>query len=248
VIGALPVRGLPEVRPGDDLAELIVHRLERPLPPGEVVVVAHKAVSKAEGRIRRLAEIEPTPRALELAAEHGKDPRHVQAILDETRELVRAARGVLICETHHGFVCANAGIDASNVPGEDSIVMLPSDPDRSARELRARLQELTGARLGVVITDSFGRAWRIGQCDVAIGAAGVRVLEDWRGRSDAHGRELHATQIAVADQLAAVADLARAKDASQPVVIVSGAARHLTDADGPGAAALLRARGEDLFR
>lgn len=248
MISASPVPGLPEIRPGDDLAGLIVGRLPRALLPGDVVVVAHKAVSKAEGRLRRLADVEPSAQAQRLAAEHGKDPRHVQVILEETRELVRARRGVLICETHHGFVCANAGVDASNVPGEDSVLMLPVDPDASARALRARLQELSGARLGVVITDSFGRAWRIGQCDVAIGAAGLRALEDWRGRTDAHGRELHATQIAVADQLAAVADLARAKDALQPVVLVSGAARHLTEEDGPGAAAILRARDEDLFR
>jgi coenzyme F420-0:L-glutamate ligase/coenzyme F420-1:gamma-L-glutamate ligase len=248
VITAIPVRGIPDVRPGDDLAALIVDALWRPLMPREVLVIAHKVISKREGRLRRLSEVEPGPRALALAAEHGKDPRHVQVILEETRRLVRAARGVLICETHHGFVCANAGVDASNVHGADTVLALPRDPDASARALRERLGELTGVRPGVVISDSFGRAWRIGQCDVAIGAAGIAPVEDWRGRTDAYGRELHATQIAVADQLTAVADLARSKDALAPVVLVSGASRHVTDEDGPGAAALVRARGDDLFR
>jgi coenzyme F420-0:L-glutamate ligase/coenzyme F420-1:gamma-L-glutamate ligase len=248
VIVATPLEGLPAIRPGDDLGALIAGALPQPLQGGEVVVVAHKVVSKAEGRLRHLDKVAPGPRARELAAAHGKDPRLVQVILDESRALLRAARGVLICETHHGFVCANAGVDASNVHGEGTVLTLPADPDGSARALRARLEELTGARPAVVITDSFGRAWRIGQCDVAIGAAGLAPLDDWRGRADAIGRRLRATRIAVADQLAAVADLARAKDAWQPVVIVSGAERHITEDDGPGAAALVRARGDDLFR
>jgi coenzyme F420-0:L-glutamate ligase/coenzyme F420-1:gamma-L-glutamate ligase len=251
MITAAPVPGLPELHAGDDLATLIAAALAgegRPLGPGDVVVVAHKAVSKAEGRVLRLSEVTPGDRALALAAEHDKDPRLVQVVLDESRELVRAARGVLICETRHGFVCANAGVDASNVPGEDTVVMLPRDPDASARAMRKRLRELTGTAPGVIVTDSFGRAWRIGQCDVAIGIAGVAPVEDWRGRPDYDGREMHATVIAVADQLAALADLARAKDAMEPVVVVSGAERHLLADDGPGAAALVRARGDDLFR
>jgi coenzyme F420-0:L-glutamate ligase/coenzyme F420-1:gamma-L-glutamate ligase len=193
--------------------------------------------------------VTPGDLAARIAAEHDKDPRLVQVVLDESHKLIRAARGVLISETHHGFVCANAGVDASNVPGEDTVVMLPTDPDASARRIRARLHELTGVAVGVVITDSFGRAWRVGQCDVAIGVAGLQPVEDWRGRTDYSGREMHATVIAVADQLAAVADLARAKDAMQPVVIVSGAGRHLLgDGDGPGGAALVRDPAEDLFR
>ncbi len=248
MILARPLEGLPEVRPGDDLGALIARALPEPLRGDEVVVVAHKVVSKAEGRLRHLDEVIPRRRARELAEAHGKDPRLVQVILEESRALLRAARGVLICETHHGFVCANAGVDASNLRGEGAVITLPVDPDASARALRARLGELAGARPGVIITDSFGRAWRVGQCDVAIGAAGLAPLDDWRGRVDATGRTLHATSIAVADQLAAVADLARTKDAWQPVVIVSGAARHLTEDDGPGAAALLRARADDLFR
>jgi coenzyme F420-0:L-glutamate ligase / coenzyme F420-1:gamma-L-glutamate ligase len=249
VLSARALAGLPEISPGDDLGALIAASLrDEPLVDLDVLVVAHKAVSKAEGRIRLLKGIEPSERAIELAARVDKDPRQVQVILEECEEVIRASQGVLICATRHGFVCANAGVDASNVPGEDSVVVLPLDPDRSARELRMRIGELTGASPAIVITDSFGRAWRVGQCDVAIGCAGIDPLEDWRGRSDAHGRELKATIIAVADELAAAADLARAKDLSQPVVLVRGAGRHVIADDGPGAQALIRPRRQDLFR
>jgi coenzyme F420-0:L-glutamate ligase/coenzyme F420-1:gamma-L-glutamate ligase len=248
-VTAAAVAGIPEIHPGDDLAAIIASAPEaRRLTSDDVVVVAHKAISKAEGRIRRLGDITPSARARELGAEHGKDPRHVQVVLDESAELLRAARGVLICVTRHGFVCANAGVDTSNVPGEDAVVMLPVDPDGSARRLRQGLHERLGVRPGVLITDSFGRAWRHGQVDITVGCAGLQALEDWRGREDAEGRELHATWIAVADELAAAADLARTKDGRQPVVIVSGAGRHVTVEDGPGAAALLRERETDLFR
>ena len=155
---------------------------------------------------------------------------------------------MLICVTHHGFVCANAGVDASNVPGDDTVVLLPEDPDRSARDLRAKLKRRTGAPPAVIVTDSFGRAWRHGQVDIAIGCAGLTPLDDWRGRTDATGRELRATAIAVADELAAAADLARTKDGSLPLVLVRGADRHVTADDGPGAAALIRPEAEDLFR
>ena len=205
-------------------------------------------VSKAEGRLRRLSDVEPGERARSLAAEHGKDPRVVQVVLDESAMLLRAERGVLICETHHGYVCANAGVDASNTAAPGEVVLLPPDPDGSARGLRGRIGELTGARPAVVVADSFGRAWRLGQTDVAIGAAGLVPLDDWRGRRDASGRELRATAIAVADSIAAAADLARAKDSRQPAVVVRGLEHLRTDEDGPGAAALRRPRGEDLFR
>jgi coenzyme F420-0:L-glutamate ligase / coenzyme F420-1:gamma-L-glutamate ligase len=245
-----PLERVPEIRAGDDLAEIIVAALGvgEALTEGDVLVIAHKIVSKAEGRIRALSEVQPQARALELAAELEKDPRHVQVVLDETLELLRSERGVMICVTRHGFVCANAGVDASNLPGEDSVLMLPIDPDRSARALRDRLRGLTGVAPAVVITDSFGRAWRLGQCDVTIGCAGLAPLEDWRGRRDAQGRELRATWIAVADELAAAADLARKKDGQQPVVLVRGAGRHVSAEHGPGAAALLRPESEDLFR
>ena len=248
MLSASALEGLPEIAPGDDLAALIATALPEPPQAGDVLVVAHKAVSKAEGRVRSLDDVNPTERALELAREGDTDPRHVQVVLDETRAVLRAERGVLICETHGGFVCANAGVDASNVPGADQVVLLPADPDASARALRARLRELLGVSPGVLITDSFGRAWRHGQVDVAIGCAGIAPLEDWRGRGDAYGRELRATWIAVADELAAAADLARSKDAMQPVVLVSGCERHVAADDGPGARALIRPKQEDLFR
>jgi len=250
MVSAVALAGLPPIGVGDDLATLIAPALDDHggLEPGDVLVVAHKAVSKAEGRTRRLSDVASSARAIELAEAHAKDPRHVQVVLDESRTLLRAAHGVLVCVTHHGFVCANAGVDASNVAGDDTVVLLPLDPDASARALRARLAAITGVAPGIVITDSFGRAWRRGQLDIAIGCAGVEPLEDWRGRQDAFGRELRATSIAIADELAATADLARTKDGMQPVVLVRGAGRHIGEHDGPGALALLRSEVEDLFR
>jgi coenzyme F420-0:L-glutamate ligase / coenzyme F420-1:gamma-L-glutamate ligase len=249
VITAKAIEGLPEARRGDEPAALLAAVMGGEAPSaGDVLVVAHKFISKAEGRTRALSSVTAGERAISLAAELGKDPRHVQVVLDETRELRRAANGVLISVTPHGFVCANAGVDASNTPDDDTLVLLPTDPDRSARRLRAGLLQRLGVAPAVLITDSFGRAWRHGQCDVAIGAAGLAALEDWRGRTDARGRELKATWIAVADELAAAADLARAKDAMQPAVLVRGAGRWVTAEDGPGAQPLLRADSEDLFR
>jgi coenzyme F420-0:L-glutamate ligase/coenzyme F420-1:gamma-L-glutamate ligase len=245
MISATALEGVPELRAGDDLAALL-HRAGGPFTEGDVLVVAHKAVSKVEGRTVTLDAVRPGDRAQELAAAHGKDPRHVQVVLDESAELLRAERGVLICRTRHGFVCANAGVDASNAPA-GTLILLPVDPDASARALRARLRELGGTAPAVVIADSFGRAWRNGQCDVAVGCAGLAPLEDWRGRHDREGRELRATWIAVADQAAAAADLARRKDSAQPAVLVRGLERHVRPDDGPGAAALVRPRDEDLF-
>ena len=215
---------------------------------GDVLVLAHKAVSKAEGATRRLSAVRPSERALELGARLDKDPRHVQVVLDESREIRRAENGVLIAVTHHGFVCANAGVDASNAPDDDTLILLPRAPDSSARALRARLGELLGNSPAVLITDSFGRAWRHGQIDIAIGCAGLQPFEDWRGRHDARGRQLHATWIAIADELASAADLTRTKDGMQPAVLVSGAGRHVIDDDGPGAQALVRGPEQDLFR
>ncbi len=248
MLSVLALEGLPEIPAGADLASLVVERLPEPLRDDEVLVVAHKAVSKAEGRTRRLEDVVPGERARALALPFGKDPRHVQVVLDETRELIRAERGVLICVTRHGFVCANAGVDASNVDAGDTLVLLPLDPDRSARALRARLRELTGAAPAVVITDSFGRAWRHGQVDVALGIAGLAPLEDWRGKPDSVGREMRATWIALADEVASAADLARGKDTRQPVVLIRGLGRHVSAEDGPGASALIRPEAEDMFR
>jgi coenzyme F420-0:L-glutamate ligase/coenzyme F420-1:gamma-L-glutamate ligase len=245
VLGAEPLPGLPEVRPGDDLAALLAEagaRLEPPLGRHDVLVVAHKVVSKAEGRVRALAAIEPSARALELAAEHDKDPRHVQAILEETAELLRADAGRLICRTHHGFVCANAGVDQSNTGERDTVVLLPTDPDAAARALRAALA--VGA---VVITDSWGRPWRTGQVEVAIGCAGLRVAIDHRGWPDRDGRPMAASVIALADEVAAAADLVRKKASGEPAVRVQGLANVLIEGAGEGAAALVRPPEDDLF-
>jgi coenzyme F420-0:L-glutamate ligase / coenzyme F420-1:gamma-L-glutamate ligase len=305
-LSARALHGLPDVKAGDDLAALIVAaalrdaRSSRALRDGQIVAVAHKVVSKAEGSVVALADIHPSPRAQELATAQSKDARAVQVVLDQSAEIVRAERDVLICRTHHGFVCANAGVDASNArtweggtgesgtredgtgesgtredgtgesgtredgtgesgtredgTGESgtresgTLILLPRDPDTSARRLRARLRELTGATVAVLITDSFGRAWRHGQCDVTIGCAGMTPLENWRGRTDAAGMELRATWLAVADAAAATADLARAKDSREPVVLIDGLERFVTAADGPGAMALLRTLDDDLFR
>jgi coenzyme F420-0:L-glutamate ligase/coenzyme F420-1:gamma-L-glutamate ligase len=212
-------------------------------------VIAHKVVSKAEGSVRRLAEIEPGERAEALAAEHRKDARLVQAVLDESAELLRAVNGTLVCLTHHGLVCANAGVDQSNASTEGGeLILLPRDPDASAARLRAEIESLLGVRPAVVIADSFGRAWRLGQTDVALGAAGVVPLDQWIGRPDGFGRDLHVTSIAVADSIAAAADLARAKDSLEPAVLVRGLERYVTRDDGPGAAALRRPAEQDLFR
>jgi coenzyme F420-0:L-glutamate ligase / coenzyme F420-1:gamma-L-glutamate ligase len=246
---ARAVTGMPEARPGDDPAELIVAALgSDALGDGQLVVIAHKVVSKAEGALVSLADVSPSRRAIELATDHGRDPRAIQVVLDESVELLRAERGVLVCRTRHGFVCANAGVDASNAPAPDVLVLLPREPDASARRIRARLTELTGRRPAVLIADSFGRPWRHGQTDVAIGLAGMAPLDDWRGRTDAVGLELQATWLAIADAAAATAELVRAKDSREPVVIVEGLERFITAEDGPGAAALLRTPAEDLFR
>jgi coenzyme F420-0:L-glutamate ligase / coenzyme F420-1:gamma-L-glutamate ligase len=250
MIGLSALPGLPEVRPGDDLGALLTaaaQRLEGGLADGDVLAIAHKVVSKAEGRVVELADVRPGERALALAAEHDKDPRQVQVVLDESVELVRADRGRFICRTRHGFVCANAGVDASNAGGADRLVLLPLDPDASARALRAALRERLGVAPAVVISDSFGRAWRHAQCEVAIGCAGLDPIADYRGRPDADGRELRATAIAIADEAAAAADLVRGKDSREPAVRVRGLGRLVTAGDGPGAAALVRARDEDLF-
>lgn len=236
----IPVEGMPEVREGDRVGELIAARVD--LQDGDVVVISQKVVSKAEGMVRRVAEVEPSERAIEMANELGKEAAIVELVLSESKEILRAERGVLIAETHHGYVCANAGIDASNLPEDGTVCLLPKDPDASARRIRAEL----GA--AVVIADSFGRAWRLGQAEVAIGCAGFLPIDDWRGREDSSGRELSATVIAIADQIAAAADLIRVKDSGVPAAVVRGLSHYVTADDGPGAATLRRPPSEDLFR
>ncbi len=242
----IPVTGLPEFVEGMRVGAEIAARAE-PLD-GDVVVVSQKVVSKAEGRVRRLSSVIPGSEARRLAAVLGREPALVELILAESREVLRAERGVLITETHHGFVCANAGVDSSNLPEADTVSLLPENPDASARGIREDIRAAAGTAPAVIISDSFGRAWRLGQAEVAIGCAGIAPLDDWRGRADAVGRKLEATLIAIPDEAAAAADLVRDKASRVPAAIVRGLDRYVTAQDGPGAAALRRPRDEDLFR
>ena len=245
VISAVALPGIPEVRAGDDLAALL-SQAAGPFAEGDLLVVAHKIVSKAEGRTVSLADVVPGDRAVALAAEHGKDARVIEVILGESAAIVRSRPGVLICRTHHGFVCANAGVDASNAGRGARPPAIRSR--RLGARIAQRLRERGGVAPAIVVADSFGRAWRVGQCDVAIGIAGIAAVDDWRGRRDAAGRMLDATIVAIADEAAAAADLARRKDSREPAVLVRGLERHVSEADGAGASALVRARAEDLFR
>jgi coenzyme F420-0:L-glutamate ligase/coenzyme F420-1:gamma-L-glutamate ligase len=240
------VTGLPEVSEGMSVGELIAERAE--IADGDVVVVSQKVVSKAEGRVRRLSSVIPGAKARKLAAVLGKEPALVELVLAESKEVLRAERSVLIVETQHGLICANAGIDSSNLPEPDTVSLLPEDPDASARRIRAEIATASGATVGVVVSDSFGRAWRLGQAEVAIGCAGLAPLDDWRGRRDTGGKELEATLIAVADEAAAAADLVRNKVSGVPAAVISGLGRFVTAGDGPGAVALHRPRDQDLFR
>jgi len=250
-IEVIAIEGLPEVHPGDPLGELIAEgaaRAGEKLASTDIVAVAQKVVSKAEDRVVDLAEVEAGDRATEIARRLGKDSRLVELILRESTDVVRAERDVLIVEGRTGWVSANAGIDASNVPGPERVTLLPVDADASARRLRAELRDVAGAAPGILIADSFGRPWRLGQVDVAIGCAGIAPLDDWRGRRDRGGAELTATAIAVGDELAAAADLVRSKDEGVPAAIVRGLGRFVTSEDGLGATVLRRPRDEDLFR
>jgi coenzyme F420-0:L-glutamate ligase/coenzyme F420-1:gamma-L-glutamate ligase len=240
------VDGLPEVAEGMSIGTEVAARAE--LREGDVVVTSQKIVSKAEGRVVRLSAAIPGAEARRLAAALGKEPALVELILAESREVLRAERGVLIVETHHGFICANAGIDNSNLPEEGTVSLLPEDPDASARRIRAELRDAAGVAPAVIVADSFGRAWRLGQAEVAIGCAGIAPLDDWRGRSDAGGRKLEATLIAIADEAAAAADLIRNKASRVPVAIVRGLDRYVSSDDGPGASVLRRPQDQDLFR
>lgn len=248
----MPLQGVPEIEPGDQLLDHIGTALSSSsiqLEDGDILCIAHKAVSKAEGSVQSLSEVKVSDRARELAAKLDKDPQVVEVVLSQSREVVRAEHGVLICRTYHGFVCANAGVDSSNSGDSDRVILLPKDPDRSARKLRQQLSEKYGVKVGVVITDSFGRAWRVGQVDTAIGIAGVKPLADLRGNNDRDGRELQASMPAVADQLAAAADLARSKSSGTPFVLVRGLSSLLMVKEEQSAAttSLVRPASEDLF-
>lgn len=242
-----PVCGLPEFQAGDDLASHIVKAVRAArwrFVNGDVLVLAQKIVSKAEGCIVQLTSMRPSPKADEIAAKLRKDPRLVEVILRESRRIVRS-EPVLIVETHHGFVCANAGVDQSNVPGNDVVTLLPRDPDGSARRIAAALRKLTGKRVAVIVSDTFGRPWRLGLTNVAIGAAGLPVLLDLRGTTDQQGKPLQATVLAVADELAAAAGLLMEKAAGVPAVVIRG---YRYKSVSQPAASMIRPSAEDLFR
>ncbi|HEV8468521.1 MAG TPA: coenzyme F420-0:L-glutamate ligase [Candidatus Limnocylindria bacterium] len=244
----IPVHGLPEIRPGDDLVGLLLDSLGRSherLAAGDVVVVAQKVVSKSEGRLVRLADVVPGEHALAMAQESGKDPRQLEVVLSETKEILRWERGVLIVETHHGFVCANAGVDRSNAGAPDTVVLLPVDPDASATRLRDEFASRAHVTVAVVITDTFGRAWREGHTNVAIGIAGLPALKRYVGQRDPEGYELRVTEIAMADEIAAAAELVMGKLDRCPVAIVRGL---MFEESNETAQEYVRPAARDMFR
>jgi coenzyme F420-0:L-glutamate ligase / coenzyme F420-1:gamma-L-glutamate ligase len=241
----LGVDGFPEIRPGDDLNRLIRDAVAGNLRTGDVLVVTHKIVSKAEGRLVDLGMVEPSALARDYATRYGKDPRQIEVVFRESRRIVRMDRGIVISETHHGFVCANAGVDASNIPDEDVVCLLPVDPDASASRLRDALAENPGVEVAVVISDSFGRAWRHGITDVAIGVSGMDPVADYRGLDDPHGYPMEASVLAVADELAAAAELVMGKTEGIPLAVIRG----YSYSPAPGnARELLMPPERDMFR
>lgn len=241
MISIIPVHGLPEIREGDDLAAMVVERIA--LESGDVVVVAQKAVSKAEGRVVRLDDIEASDKARELAGDE-RDPRQIEAILLESKRVIRERGALVIAETRHGFICASAGVDHSNAPEKGMLVLLPIDPDASAQLIRERLLELADVTVGVVVTDSFGRPFRQGTTDIAIGVAGIPAMIDLRGTTDRIGYVLRSSRVAIADEIAAAADLSRGKAEGVPVVVVRGLVL-----EGEGTAQdIVIAPEQDLFR
>jgi coenzyme F420-0:L-glutamate ligase/coenzyme F420-1:gamma-L-glutamate ligase len=249
----LGLAGMPEVGEGDDLAGLILDAAARqglPIEDGDILVVTQKIVSKAEGRVVRLGDIQPSPFALQLSQGHHRDPRHTEVILRESRRILRMDRGNIISETHHGFSCANAGVDASNIPGDDTLALLPIDPDASAEKVRQNIRTRVGVDVAVIISDTFGRPWREGAVNVAIGVAGMDALRSYVGKVDTHGRMMRTTVIAIADELAAAAELVTGKVKGVPVTVIKGYPYELPDRSGPaaGARALIRPPERDMFR
>jgi coenzyme F420-0:L-glutamate ligase/coenzyme F420-1:gamma-L-glutamate ligase len=241
----LGVDGFPEIRPGEDLNRLIRDAVAGNLRTGDVLVVTHKIVSKAERRLVDLGTVEPSALASDYATRYGNDPRQIEVVFRESRRIVRMDRGIVISETHHGFVCANAGVDASNIPDEDVVCLLPVDPDASASRLRDALAENPGVEVAVVISDSFGRAWRHGITDVAIGVSGMDPVADYRGLDDPHGYPMEASVLAVADELAAAAELVMGKTEGIPLAVIRG----YSYSPAPGnARELLMPPERDMFR
>ena len=248
-IRAVGIEGLPEVQAGDDLAGQIIDAAAAqgtPIEDGDVVVVTQKIVSKAEGRVMTIDDVEASPLALAITEGHRRDPRHTEMILRESRRIVRMDRGVIISETYHGYICANAGIDASNIPGDNTVCLLPFDPDASARGIRDAIRERLGVDAAVLVSDTFGRPWRNGAINVSIGVAGFNPVISYVGEFDPHGNELHTTTIAVADELAATAELVTGKLLGVPVALIKGYPyERMEDADSR---AIVRDPDKDLFR
>jgi coenzyme F420-0:L-glutamate ligase / coenzyme F420-1:gamma-L-glutamate ligase len=247
-IRLIPIRGIPEIRPGDDLGAVVIRAAQKmrlKLSDGDIVTVAQKVISKAEGRLVNLETVTPSELANQIAEKQRRDPRLVEVILSESASVVRFDDRVLITETKHGFVCANAGVDRSNVAGKEWVSLLPVAPDDSARLFKTRLAELLNVDVAVIITDTFGRAWREGLTNVAIGVAGVNPLKDFRGETDDHGKELSATVLAIADEIAAASGLLMRKTARIPVVILRD--YHFDPGEG-NARELVRPKERDLFR
>jgi coenzyme F420-0:L-glutamate ligase / coenzyme F420-1:gamma-L-glutamate ligase len=247
-IRLIPIHGIPEISPGDDIGMLIMRAAEKmslKLSDGDIITVAQKVISKAEGRLVNLESVTPSAFAIEIARKQNRDPRMVEVILNESANIVRSDDRVLITETKHGFVCANAGVDRSNVVGKDWVSLLPVAPDDSAALLKTRLAELLGVNVAVIITDTFGRAWREGLTNAAIGIAGLRPLKDFRGETDDHGKELSATVLAIADEIAAASGLLMRKTTRIPVVLMRG---YYFDYGEGTARDLIRPRDRDLFR
>lgn len=251
-IQILPVMGIGDIHPGDDLGLLIYNALKQQqitLQRGDVLIITQKIVSKAEGRLVRLDDIEPSPFARQYAQQYQKDAQHVEVVLRETKRVVRMDHGVMICETHHGFICANAGVDESNIGGERVLALLPEDSDRSAREVRQRIQSLSGEGdnldFAVIISDTWGRPWRNGQVNMAIGVAGIEPLADYRGQNDPYGYELHASVIGVADELASAAELVMGKVDRVPVALLRGYTYKAGQGSGRD---LIRDSSTDMFR